>query len=377
MNNTVNNTAKTAKPNASTVKASNIQIRVYVTAMRTLKKGNQSMNEYAVVKFGYNPDAPKGKTWAIQARKPDTNAPATLYEPQLIAWIQKNPGMVVNADVRNGKIVSRGASFDRFKKTGMPWQVKRNGQVHKITPMLLVGTVTSNYSASQRPVAYRVWTYESGLIGLYAEEVVRYAAAAQKAGRIPFQNAMYIPGRVGQMGFFRPYNDGDFIVEDIKYETKKSVAVKPVPVEKAAEDADKQPKNLFNRQQMEQLRLGREHDVDIKQYANPAFNANQMEALRLQLERGINPQRFRNPCYQAQKMRFFTQQLIANRRITELLNPAYTYPQIQRISYAMSRGLDISKIQNPKMSVGQMDDEIIHMEIDKYKDIDDADEFDF
>lgn len=377
MNNTVNNTAKTAKPNASTVKASNIQIRVYVTAMRTLKKGNQSMNEYAVVKFGYNPDAPKGKTWAIQARKPDTNAPATLYEPQLIAWIQKNPGMVVNADVRNGKIVSRGASFDRFKKTGMPWQVKRNGQVHKITPMLLVGIVTSNYSASQRPVAYRVWTYESGLIGLYAEEVVRYAAAAQKAGRIPFQNAMYIPGRVGQMGFFRPYNDGDFIVEDIRYETKKSLTVKPVPVEKAAEDADKQPKNLFNRQQMEQLRLGREHDVDIKQYANPAFNANQMEALRLQLERGINPQRFRNPCYQAQKMRFFTQQLIANRRITELLNPEYTYPQIQRISYAMSRGLDISKIQNPKMSVGQMDDEIIHMEIDKYKDIDDADEFDF
>lgn len=377
MNNTVNNTAKTAKSNASTVKASNIQIRVYVTAMRTLKKGNQSMNEYAVVKFGYNPDAPKGKTWAIQARKPDTNAPATLYEPQLIAWIQKNPGMVVNADVRNGKIVSRGASFDRFKKTGMPWQVKRNGQVHKITPMLLVGIVTSNYSASQRPVAYRVWTYESGLIGLYAEEVVRYAAAAQKAGRIPFQNAMYIPGRVGQMGFFRPYNDGDFIVEDIRYETKKSLTVKPVPVEKAAEDADKQPKNLFNRQQMEQLRLGREHDVDIKQYANPAFNANQMEALRLQLERGINPQRFRNPCYQAQKMRFFTQQLIANRRITELLNPAYTYPQMQRISYAMSRGLDISKIQNPKMSIGQMDDEIIHMEIDKYKDIDDADEFDF
>lgn len=29
------------------------------------------------------------------------------------------------------------------------------------------------------------------------------------------------------------------------------------------------------------------------------------------------------------------------------------------------------------MSIGQMDDEIIHMEIDKYKDIDDADEFDF
>lgn len=49
------------------------------------------------------------------------------------------------------------------------------------------------------------------------------------------------------MGFFRPYNDGDFIVEDIKYETKKSVAVKPVPVKKAAEDADKQPKNPFNR----------------------------------------------------------------------------------------------------------------------------------
>ena len=149
MNNTVNNSAKTvAKPNASTVKAINIQIKVYVTAMRNLRKGNQSMNEYAVVKFGYNPDAPKGKTWAIQARKPDTNAPATLYEPQLIAWIQKNPGMVVNADVKNGKIVSRGASFDRFKKTGMPWQVKRNGQVHKITPMLLVGIVTSNYSAS-------------------------------------------------------------------------------------------------------------------------------------------------------------------------------------------------------------------------------------
>lgn len=376
MSNTVNNSAKTAaKPNASTVKASNIQIKVYVTAMRNLRKGNQSMNEYAVVKFGYNPDAPKGKTWAIQARKPDTNAPATLYEPQLIAWIQKNPGMVVNADVKDGKIVSRGASFDRFKKTGMPWQVKRSGQVHKITPMLLVGIVTSNYSASQRPVAYRVWTYESGLIGLYAEEVVKYAAAAQKAGRVPFQNAMYVPGRAGQMGFFRPYNDGDFIVENIRYETKQPVTVKPV--EKAAEDADKQKKNPFNKEQMEQLRLGREHGVDIKQYAHPAFNAKQMEALRLQLERGINPQRFRNPCYQAQKMRFFTQQLAANRRITEIMNPAYTYPQMQRISYAMSKGLDISRIQNPKMSIGQMDDEIIHMEIDKYKDIDDADEFDF
>ena len=80
MSNTVNNSAKTvAKPNASTVKASNIQIKVYVTAMRNLRKGNQSMNEYAVVKFGYNPDAPKGKTWAIQARKPDTNAPVPLF----------------------------------------------------------------------------------------------------------------------------------------------------------------------------------------------------------------------------------------------------------------------------------------------------------
>ena len=74
------------------------------------------------------------------------------------------------------------------------------------------------------------------MIGLYAEEVVKYAAAAQKAGRVPFQNAMYVPGRAGQMGFFRPYNDGDFIVENIRYETKQPVTVKPV--EKAAEEAE-------------------------------------------------------------------------------------------------------------------------------------------
>ena len=52
---------------------------------------------------------------------------------------------------------------------------------------------------------------------------------------------------------------------------------------------------MFDWEQMEQLRLGLEHDVDVSVYANPKFSDWQMEEIREGLESGVDASTYADP----------------------------------------------------------------------------------
>lgn len=58
----------------------------------------------------------------------------------------------------------------------------------------------------------------------------------------------------------------------------------------------------MNVEQLKQVRLGMEHNIDIKQYAFPAYTGEQMKELRLALQSGFDISAYRNPHFTEKQM---------------------------------------------------------------------------
>lgn len=279
-----------------------------------------------------------------------------MSEQDLVKAIASKSTEFINVDIKNNRVVQRGASFDRFKKLG-------NAQI-------VIGVMTVNRVSGYKVIGYRV-VFKTGMIkAVKLQDVVNYAVAAQNKGLVPFQNAMFVQGKDQASQFLRAYNEGDFITESHVYTAKANQVVDSQNTPKdLKEHVRHRASDIYTPEQLKELRTGKREDLPIKIYANPKLSAEQMKALREALEKGINPSRYASPEYEAKKMRFFTFQLSKHNRINEYLNPAYSYPQLVRLAQAVQMGLNVKTLLNPKMSVTEMDDEIVHLELQTYNNV--------
>lgn len=310
-------------------------------------------------------DTPNGKLYAVlKYRYSVVNGEpkweANRYqmtEQDLVRAIKNSKTDFINVAVDNeNRIVSRGGSLDRFKK------------LEKAS--IIIGVMSVQKDTGYRVIGYRV-VFKTGMIkAVKLQDVVTYAIAATKRGYVPFQNAMFVPGTQQTTQFLRAYNEGDFIPEYHIYNAK---AVQAVDSQNTPKDLKEHVKHkasdVYTAEQLRELKTGKKEGLPIRIYANPKLSAEQMKALRKALEKGINPSRYASPEYSAEKMRFFTFQLSKHNRINEYLNPAYQYPQLMRLAQAVQLGLNVKTLLNPKMSVTQMDDELVHLELETYNKI--------
>lgn len=282
----------------------------------------------------------------------------TMQESELSKVISKRDIEFINVDVKNGSVIGKGASLDRFKK--------------QLNTQIVIGVMTVNGQNGQKVIGYRI-VNSSGIIrAVKIADIIKFADKASKQGQIPFQNAVYVQAKDNQSAFLRAYTEGDFIQERHIYSTKAKQVVDDSNTSSELGGKAKATKSLseiYTRAQLVELKAGKSEGLPVRVYANPELQAEQMHALRSALQKRINPQRFASPEYGPEKMRFFTTQLLKGNRINEYLNPEYSYAQLIRLAGAVEMGLDVRRIANPKMSVTMMDDELIHMELEAYNQI--------
>lgn len=310
-------------------------------------------------------DTPNGKLYAVlKYRYSVVNGEpkweANRYqmtEQDLARAIKNSKTDFINVAVDDkNRVIARGGSLDRFKKTEKA--------------SIIIGVMNVQKDNGYKVIGYRV-VFKTGMVkAVKIQDIVTYAIAANRKGYVPFQNAMFVAGNQQTTQFLRAYNEGDFISENHVYNTKATQAVDSQNTPKdLKEHVRHKASDIYTPEQLKELRVGKKEQLPIKIYADPKLSAEQMKALRKALEKGINPSRYASPEYSAEKMRFFTFQLSKHNKINEYLNPDYQYPQLMRLAQAVQLGLNVKTLLNPKMSVTEMDDELVHLELETYNKI--------
>lgn len=301
---------------------------------------------YAVILYKYT-TANNEHKWEQRQYKMD--------EAKLAHTIATSGIEFINVAVDNDKVVSRGAQLSRFDTA----------------QAVVIGVMTTNTPKGDKVIGYRFISKAGMLKAVKISDVINFAEKCTREGKIPFQNAMYVPAKgESQVGFLRAYNEGDFITERRVYTEKAKSVVDTSHVQKelgGKVETTKKPQDIYTKEQLRELKIGKNKGLPIRIYANPKLSAKQMAELRDALEKNVNPQRFADPAYSVQKMQFFKVQLLRGKRINEYLNPEYQLPQMIRILSAIEMGLDVQRIRDPEMTLSQMDDEIVHMELELYK----------
>ena len=95
-----------------------------------------------------------------------------------------------------------------------------------------------------------------------------------------------------------------------------------------------------------------------------------MKVLREGLEQKVNVRPFAFPDYTVEAMRYYILELKTGMDIRQYLNSRYSIAQIAELSIAVSEGLDVSKMQDPDLSVRQMQERRIRLENNVFHDED-------
>lgn len=135
--------------------------------------------------------------------------------------------------------------------------------------------------------------------------------------------------------------------------------------------------NGFNEKQMEQIKLGRDHGVDVTIYEDPKFDARQMLQIRLGLENGVDASIYADPIFDADKMGLIKFDLERGYDISYYKNPEFTYEQMAEISIGVSYGLDVSRYADPKFTTFQMKQMLTGLKLQKWYGQDPSDFFNF
>ncbi len=81
----------------------------------------------------------------------------------------------------------------------------------------------------------------------------------------------------------------------------------------------------FDSDQMDEIRLGLKHKVDVSQYANPKFDHHQMEQIRLGLEHSVD--------------------------VSVYANPKFNYGQMEQIRLSLEHRVSVSQYADPKLMI--------------------------
>lgn len=258
-----------------------------------------------------------------------------LNEQQIINSLQAGLKWL-NIELKDGKIKGSTGALSRFES-----------KIHK--PYVIISQLINS---ENKLLGYKVAGYDGSVKNIPLKEMLAYGNRITKANEIPVQNAIFVPADGEKKEHYKSYPEHPFFIEKIPSK-KNNSKQKRVPIKENSKTLSKL-EEIYSKEQLVQLKLGKEHGVDIRIYANPALKPNQMTVLREGLEQKINIKPIAFPEYNYFAMRYYLDCLKNRIDIRPFLNPEYNIGQLSELSLAAELGLDITKMCNPKLSPNDM-----------------------
>lgn len=272
-----------------------------------------------------------------------------LTEEQLIDTLNRKVKWL-NVKLDNGKIKGSSGDLKRF-----------DSNEHK--PFVIISQLINS---DNKIIGYKIANYNGGVKNIPLKEILAYGRRAVKQGFIPIQNAIFVDETNAsdnsfKSAHFKAYPNCSFIQEVLPVQKNQYAEKRRVNTQNNNKSLSKL-EEIYTPEQIKQLKLGKEHGVEIRVYANPSLSAKQMMVLREGLEQKLNVKPFAFPDYSVDAMRYYMIELRTGMDIRQYLSPKYSIAQIAELSIAVDEGLDISKMNDPSLSVRQMQERRIRLE---------------
>jgi len=170
---------------------------------------------------------------------------------------------------------------------------------------------------------------------------------------IALSNGQYVKETAEKKAHIRANQGCTFDVKRIE-RSVPSTSHKAVVDENTNKSRLERIKELFTKEQIEQINTGLKNKVNVKIYANPKLSAEQMKILREALELGLQAQLFADPEYSVDSMRTYKADLKYGVDISHYLNPKYNAEQLSELSIGVDEGLNVSAYADPDIDANEM-----------------------
>lgn len=280
-----------------------------------------------------------------------------MNEQQLLGALSSGHNFLNATLDRNskGKVTIKGksGSLDRFNS---------NGKNH--SPVVILSQIQND---DGKLIGYKIANYDGNVKNVVLKEMIAYGNRSTRDGDTPVQNAIFVPAEEDRAAHFKSYPNCNFIVEVIKSNKNTHTQVKRVNTQQNKKTLSRL-EEIYNPDQIRQLKIGKQEGVDIKIYANPALSAEQMAVLRGGLNHKVNVRPLAFPEFDVVLMSLYIDDLENGLDIRKYLNPKYSLEQLAQLSLAAEEGLDLSKMSNPKLSATEMSEIRERLERNIWKD---------
>lgn len=259
-----------------------------------------------------------------------------MNEQQVLATITSGAKWL-NIKVESGKIKGSTGALQRFED-----------KEHK--PYVIISQIVSD---DNKLLGYKVANYDGNVKNVAIKEMIAYGNRISKAGKVPVQNAIFVPQESDKKAHYKAYPNTKFIVEVINTNKNKYTEKRRVNTSESEKNLSKLDE-IYTKEQIIQLKTGKKNGVDIRIFANPALSAKQMEVLRGALEQGLNVRPIAFPDFSVDAMKYYILDIKNGLDIRQYINPKYNVGQLSELSLASELGLDLNKMANPKLSAEEM-----------------------
>lgn len=258
------------------------------------------------------------------------------------------------------------ASFDRFTV-----EENKGAGVAANDPRFKPWVVLSRITYNERTVAFNVIKRNEANGKLVvkrevASKVNEYGEKFTQRGLVPIQNMRYMKDSKS----FAAYPHSEIFEEKgvVANNVKRNIDNEPKMTQEEVTKQNEKVKlsDIYTKGQLKELKLGKDHGVNIKTYMNKELSAEQMGALRKGLEANVDVRPFANPDIDVDVMKYCITDMQNGLNIAELSNvynklKDFDLGQIAEISLAYELGLDISKIAKPELKANEMSSIIVAM----------------
>jgi hypothetical protein len=289
---------------------------------------NKNAKVYRAIIATVNKKAEKQYDWKFECKM--------LQEQQVIQTITSGAKWL-NIKLDGKEIKGSAGALSRFEDAE-----------HK--PFVIISQIESE---DGRTLGYKVASYDGNVKNIPLREMIAYGNRISKAGKIPVQNAIFVPEEADKKAHYKSYPNCSFISEVIKVQKNQYTETKKVNINENKKTLNKLDE-IYSKEQIAELKTGKANEVDIKIYANPALSAKQMKVLREGLESKLNVRPLAFPEYSEEIMKYYILDMKNGLDIRKYLNSKYSIGQINELSVAVEEGLDISKMANPKLKPEEM-----------------------
>ena len=267
-----------------------------------------------------------------------------LEEKDLVNDLSLGKYKLINGKLEGGEIKASAGDFSRF-----------NNGINK--PLVVIGEIVDNKALT---LGYKLANCDGSVVTKSLPTVIDYCERTTRNEGIPLQNGIYVPAADGQKAFIRSYPNAGFPKEI--HASRTSHNTRPTYVDKQAGERNiSRLEQLFSKEQIEQLKLGKQNGMDIRIIANNKLSPRQMAIIRKCEENGLAGRLFANPDYSLDCMLFLMAELRTGGDIRPLLNTKYNEDQMFELSIARDLGLPTSEMDDPSLSAHEMSERRIRL----------------